>query len=102
MMSIISQPLNFLLPEDYARQLGERSKSRRLANDLSRKTLSERSGVPAPTIRKFETTGMISLVALLKLADALDCLDDLNRLFPPKQAKTIDELVAPLRKRGKR
>ena len=98
----ITQPLNFLLPEDLARQLGERARARRLAANLTRKTLAERSGVPAPTIRKFEVTGIVSLVGLLQLAEALDCLDDFSRLFPPRAAVTIDEFVAPARKRGRK
>ena len=98
----ISQPLNFLLPEDLARQLGDRAQARRLAANLTRKTLSERSGVPASTIRKFEATGIIRLVGLLQLADALDCLDDFSKLFPAKLAMSIDEFVAPARKRGRK
>ena len=98
----ISQPLNFLLPDDLARQVGERAKARRLAANLTRETLSERSGVPASTIRKFEVTGIIRFVGLLQLADALDCLDDFSKLFPPKVAVTIDEFVAPTRKRGRK
>lgn len=98
----MNQPLNFLLPEDLSRQLGERARARRLAANLSRQTLSELSGVPTSTIRKFEVTGMISLVALLQLADALGCLDDFSTLFPAKVAVSIDEFVAPVRKRGRK
>ena len=102
MVSLSNQPLSFMLPADYALQVGVHAKARRLAADLSRKTLSERSGVPVSTIRKFESTGVIGLVALLQLADALGCLNDFGGLFPPKQAVTIDEFVAPQRKRGQR
>lgn len=98
----INQPLNFLLPEDLAGQLGERARARRLAANLTRKTLAERSGVPESTIRKFEGSGIISLVGLLRLADALGCMDDFSKLFPPKAALTIDEFVAPVRKRGRK
>ena len=45
---------------------------------LSRDTLAERSTVPAPTIKKFELTGQISLRQLLLLWQSLD---DLNRLY---------------------
>lgn len=96
----INQPLNFLLPEDLASQLGERVRARRLSANLTRKTLAARSGVPESTIRKFEGTGKISLVGLLQLADALRCLDDFSKLFPAKSAMTIEEFVAPVRKRG--
>ncbi len=98
----INQPLNFLLPEDLASQLGERVRARRLAANLTRKTLATRSGVPESTIRKFEGTGIISLVGLLQLADALDCMDDFSKLFPTKAAVTIDEFVAPVRQRGRK
>ena len=98
----INKPLNFLLPEDLALQLGERVRARRLDANLTRKTLAERSGVPESTIRKFEVTGMVSLVGLLQLADALACMDDFGKLFPTKAAISIDEFVAPTRKRGRK
>jgi transcriptional regulator with XRE-family HTH domain len=98
----VNQPLNFLLPEDLARRLGERARSRRLAANLTRKTLAIRSGVPESTIRKFEVTGTIGVVGLLQLADALGCMDDFNQMFPPKVAASIDEFVAPTRKRGRK
>lgn len=98
----LDQPLNFLLPEDLAKQLGERARARRLAANLTRKTLAERSGVPASTIRKFEGTGIISLVGLLQIADALGCMDDFSKLFPSRVAVTIDEFVAPVRMRGRK
>ena len=44
---------------------------------LSREALAVKSGVPAPTIKRFETTGQISLKQLLKL---WLCLDDVGRL----------------------
>lgn len=101
-MMSLSQPINFLLPEELASQLGERARARRLSANLTRKTLAARSGVPESTIRKFEVTGIISLVGLLQLADALGCMDDFSKLFPVKTAITIDEFVAPARKRGRK
>lgn len=98
----INQPISFLLPEDLASQLGERARARRLLANLTRKTLAARSGVPESTIRKFEVTGVISLIGLLQLADTLGCLDDFGLLFPAKKAVTINEFVAPVRKRGRK
>ncbi len=98
----INQPLNFLLPEDLARQLGVRAQARRLGANLTRKTLAVRSGVPESTIRKFETTGIVGIVGLLQIADALDCLDDFSKLFPVKSPITIEDFVAPVRKRGRK
>ena len=74
--------------------------NRRLADNLSRKTLSAQSGVPSPTIRHFETTGKISLVSLLQIAQALGCMDNFLGLFPEKPALTIDQFIAVKRQRG--
>jgi transcriptional regulator with XRE-family HTH domain len=98
----INQPISFLLPEDLAKELGRKTEARRLTLDLTRKTLAERSGVPESTIRKFEKTGVVSLVGLLQLADALNCLDDFSKLFPLKPPLTVDEFIAPQRKRGRK
>ena len=98
----INDPLLFLLPEDLAAQIGDRVRARRLAANLTRKTLAKQSGVPESTLRKFEITGVISFVSLLQLADALGCMDDFSKLFPARTAMTIDEFVAPVRKRGRK
>ncbi len=95
-------PIYFLLPEDAARDLGGRARERRLAGNLTRKTLSAQSGVPESTIRKFEMTGKIGLVALLQVADALGCMDGFTGLFPKKTSTTLDEFVRPKRQRGKK
>lgn len=96
-------PLYFLLPTDVLRALAENAKARRLAENLSRKTLAERSGVPAPTIRHFETTGQIGLLALLKLAEAMDCLSEFSSLFPKKNVLTVADIekARRTRKRGR-
>ena len=96
----IDGPLNFLLPEDLASQMGKRAQARRLAANLSRKTLSLRSGVPVSTLRKFESSGKIGLLALLQLAETLDCLDEFGQMFPPRVLTSIEDFVAPVRQRG--
>lgn len=75
----------------YLRKLREQEK-------LSRDALAARSGVPAPTIKKFELTGLISFRQLLLLWQSLD---DLSRLFAltqniPKQSNmptSIEEVL---------
>lgn len=57
-----------------------------------REALAARSTVPAPTIKKFELTGKISLRQLLLL---WQCLDDLNRLFALTQPEKCTELKMP-------
>lgn len=61
--------------------LVERVKKRRKEAKLSQTALSKRSGVSFASIRRFEETGEISLAFLMKIADALSCLEDFNALF---------------------
>lgn len=66
-------------------ELVRREKAARKAKKLTQKQLAERTGVSYGSIRKFEQTGEISLLSLVKIANALDCLEDFNELFkkPP-------------------
>ncbi len=71
-------------------------KTQRKTLKLSRQALAARSTVPAPTIKKFETTGQISLRQFLLL---WQCVDDLSRLQdltdpPPKVPASIEEVLA--------
>jgi len=98
----IEKPVSFVLPEELAKQIGEKAKAQRLSMNLTRKTLAQRSGVPEPTLRRFESTGLVGFVALLQIADALGCMDDFNSLFSVKPSLTLDEFLAPQRKRGRK
>ena len=66
-------------------ELVRREKAARKAKKLTQKRLAERTGVSNGSIRRFEQTGEISLLALVKIANVLDCLEDFNELFkkPP-------------------
>ncbi|MCL7945126.1 XRE family transcriptional regulator [Marinobacter sp. ATCH36] len=71
---------------------------RRKVLKWSRAALAERSTVPAPTIKKFETTGQISLRQFLLL---WQCVDDLQRVQSLAQGReqkplpqTLDEVLA--------
>lgn len=54
---------------------------------MSRDALAGRSGVPAPTIKKFELTGLISFRQLLLLWQSLDDLQRLFDLTRPEQTQ---------------
>lgn len=82
------------LQEDFAGYL----RSQRKQEKLSRAALAERSGVPAPTIKKFELTGQISLRQFLLLWQSLDDLARLHALTQPAasrkpEPKTLDEVL---------
>ncbi|OYT91363.1 MAG: DNA-binding protein [Burkholderiales bacterium PBB3] len=93
--------LSFKSPGEVAQHLAQRTRARRVATNLSRETLAAKSGVSAASIRRFETTGAISLESLLKLAQVLDCLDAFEALFPAKEIVTLADITATPRLRGR-
>ena len=45
------------------------------------------------SIKRFETTGQISLLSLTKIAIALDIADDLRSIFTQIPYRTIEEVI---------
>ena len=74
------------------RQLAERLKIRRLEKGLSRQALAKISGVPAPTIARFEQQNAISMRQYINLAIALGYADQLQVLMEEPIYKTMAEL----------
>ncbi len=76
---------NLKPPRDIRLEMAARLKKVRLSQNLTQKDLAEKSGIPLATLRKFETTGEVSLKALVNFAIALGKADDLARVFyePP-------------------
>ncbi|MDE6586658.1 MAG: helix-turn-helix domain-containing protein [Clostridia bacterium] len=72
-------------------QLVEREKRRRKKMQLSQKDLAEKSGVTYASIRRFESIGEISFISLLKIALALDCLDDFNDVFNTAVVRSLKD-----------
>lgn len=64
--------------QDTQQALAQYLTTKRKQSKLSREALASKSGVPAPTIKRFETTGQISLRQFLVL---WLCLDDISRLY---------------------
>jgi transcriptional regulator with XRE-family HTH domain len=99
--------LSFVLmtPEELSRRIAERVKTRRLNANLTQQGLAERSGVTAASLKRFERTGQISFLSLLKLAHALGATSELEQLFPDmgKEPRSIKEILAvrPGRRRGR-
>ena len=59
---------------------------------MSQRELSERSGVTYASIRKFESTGIISLERLLKISEALKRLTDFESILFPSDMKRKKDL----------
>ena len=77
---------------DLMQQLAQRLQKRRLEKGLSRQALSDLSGVPAPTITRFEQHYAISMRQYLDLALTLGYLEDVASLMDEPKYKTMDEL----------
>lgn len=86
----------------------ESIRARRLQMELTQEGLSERSGVPLSTLRKFEQKGVISLDSFLKILSVVGGLEEMLDALKLKQQqfKSIDEVLKseekPTRKRGNR
>ena len=78
--------------DDLATRLSQNVKRRRLEKGLSRKALSMMSGVPVPTIAKFEQHHSISLISFIALAKALGYTDALKSLLDEPVYSTMEEL----------
>lgn len=80
-------------PQNKLVQIAQRVKQRRQALRLTQAALAKQADVPLPTYRVFEQTGKISLMALLKIAMALNCLGDFDRLFATETYTSLDEML---------
>jgi transcriptional regulator with XRE-family HTH domain len=93
-------------PFDMLKHISKAAKEKRLSQNLSQQSLSDRSGVSLGVLKKFEITGKISIESLLKIAMALGCLGDFLVLFkkaPPESFASIDQLLKQkTRKRGRK
>ncbi len=72
-------------------ELASRFKASRKKARLTQLQLSDRSGVPYGTIKRFERTGKISLDSLWLLSIAIGCDDQLDSLFSAPML-TADDL----------
>lgn len=89
-------------PGDIIRELSANLKKRRLEKNLSRKALSEFSGVPAPTIAKFESVGKISLESYVALCKALGYTTEVKALLSEPKYSTMQELDTINRNKGRK
>ena len=89
----------FLMECNLQVQFAQHLQRLRKQRKLSREALEKVSTVPAPTIKKFETTGQISLRQFLLLWECLDNIDRLALLAQPggriqRVPTTIEQVLA--------
>lgn len=80
-------------PEEINMALAERFSLIRKRRKLSQVELSQKSNVSYGSIKRFETSGQISLISLTKLCVALDCADEIRKLFTDVEYRSIDEVL---------
>ena len=79
--------------EEIDLQLAKRISKVRKRRRISQERMSEMSGVSYGSIKRFETTGQISLLSLTKIAAALDCADEIRHLFKSVPYASIEEVI---------
>lgn len=80
-------------PQEMALGAAQRFRAMRQAKRVTIKALSERSGVPYSSVRRFESTGEISLLSLVKLTSALDEDAQISALFAERAPTSIEEVI---------
>ena len=75
-------------PADIQKNIATRARERRLFYNITQQELADRTGVSLGSIRRFESTGLISLSSLLEIALVLDCMEAFEGLFPPAELET--------------
>lgn len=100
--------VSFTTPSTAQKRIAENVRERRLNLDLTQEGLANRSGVPLPTLRKFEQQGIISLESFLKVLMVLGNLEEVVKATALQQVpfSSIDDVLkpetTPKRKRGRR
>lgn len=79
-------------PEQLMTMMAKNCKARRLERGYSRRTLSDRTGVPAPTIERFEKTGKISFESFCAIAVEFDYFQEMSEILSKPKYSTGSEL----------
>ena len=79
--------------EELDQKLAGRVRNIRKRRSISQQKLAVMSGVSYGSVKRFETTGQISLLSLTKIAIALDMADELRSLFTQVPYRNIEEVL---------
>lgn len=83
-------------PYDFLREIALRHQALRKQAGFSQSELAKRSGVSLGSLKRFESTGQISLESLLKLTDVLNRLNDFEAILQPlENLDAIEKLFSP-------
>jgi len=85
----ISSFVNVVTEQAMKKEIVKKFKLRRKEFGITQKDLAMRSGVSYASIRRFESTGEISLSSLLSISSVIGCLEDFYYLFKNPIVKDI-------------
>ena len=80
-------------PQEMAVDTAKRFKEMRKAKKITIKKLSEDSGVPYSTIRRFESSGEISFLSLVKIVSTVGEDEEITNLFAKRIPASIEEII---------
>ena len=80
-------------PREIDKLIADRIRAVRKRRKISQKKLSEKSGVSLGSVKRFESSGDISLISLSKIAFALELENELERLFENVPFLSIEEIL---------
>jgi transcriptional regulator with XRE-family HTH domain len=83
----------FETTNEIIKDVAKRFKKIRKSKNITQLQLSKSSNVSYGTIKRFETTGEISLNSLTKLCVALDMVDYIQDLFTNVSFNSIEEVI---------
>lgn len=79
--------------EELDLKLAQRVRNIRKRRSISQEKLASMSGVSYGSVKRFESTGQISLLSLTKIAMALDIADELRNVFSQVPYRDIKEVI---------
>ena len=79
--------------EELDLKLAQRVRNIRKRRSISQEKLASMSGVSYGSVKRFESTGQISLLSLAKVAMALDIADELRNIFSQVPYRDIKEVI---------
>lgn len=79
--------------EELDLKLAQRVRNIRKRRSISQEKLASMSGVSYGSVKRFESTGQISLLSLTKVTMALDIADELRNIFSQVPYRDIKEVI---------
>lgn len=79
-------------PDEINKEIAARVRTVRKRRKISQVKLSEKSGVSLGSVKRFESTGEISLLSLTKIAIALNVEQELKQLFSNVPYLSLEEI----------